>query len=158
MWGCYSHIKLSCKSPTTSALDNKIPIKLLFTDVPLFRTKGFYCTFFIHILSPKHDKFAAKAIQCIFISYPSHQKRFNDFDPITHRECVNADVTFYEFQPFFPKSSSSSLMSVSYSSNGSTCLVSVTSQSYFFLIALLIYLWYMSGIRTLFMKLHQIPT
>ena len=90
---------LKFKAPL-DVLKQQFPENRYFSTSPL---KVFGCTCFVHVHSHDRNKFAPRAIKCIFLGYSSTKKGYKCYDPITHKFFVSADVTFFENQPFFTK-------------------------------------------------------
>ncbi|MFV0960717.1 hypothetical protein QML37_30440, partial [Klebsiella pneumoniae] len=88
---------------STSSIGDKIPIQILHPNRPIFpiEPKVFGCVCFVHILGPNKDKLGPQAMKCVHIGYPKNQKGYRCFDPSSKREFVSADVTFFEFVPYF---------------------------------------------------------
>lgn len=76
--------------PSTRAL-NSIPPKI------------FGCTAFVH--SYTHNKLDPKAIKCLFLGYSSTQKGYKCYSPSLKKTFITMDVTFFEKEPFFSKTS-----------------------------------------------------
>ena len=87
----------------SSSVEDQIPIQILHPEAPLFPIppKVFGCVCFVHKLGPDRDKLAAQSIKCVFLGYPKNQKGYRCYDPISHKEYVSADVTFFESIPYF---------------------------------------------------------
>ena len=67
----------------SSVLHDQIPHSLLFPAQPLYFLPPhvFYCTCFVHILTPGQDKLSAKAMKCIFLGYSRLQKGYRCYSP-----------------------------------------------------------------------------
>ncbi|RVW77356.1 Retrovirus-related Pol polyprotein from transposon TNT 1-94 [Vitis vinifera] len=92
-------------------LDNKIPVEILKSFYPHFRTSNgltlgvFGCIAFVHVYSQHRDKLDPRAIKCVFLGYSSTQKGYKCYNPLGRKFYISIDVTFIENKPFFPKSS-----------------------------------------------------
>ncbi|KAL0368233.1 UNVERIFIED_CONTAM: hypothetical protein Scaly_1042200 [Sesamum calycinum] len=80
----------------------------LFPDKPLFgiAPRVFGCVCFVHIHSPSLDKLSPRSVKCIFLGYSWTQKGYRCYDPQSRRSFTFADVTFFEFTPFYSPQSS----------------------------------------------------
>ncbi|KAL0323460.1 UNVERIFIED_CONTAM: Copia protein [Sesamum angustifolium] len=66
----------------------------------------FGCVYFVHIHSPSLDKLSPRSVKCIFLGYSRTQKGYRCYDPQSRRSFTFADVTFFEFTPFYSPQSS----------------------------------------------------
>ena len=95
---CYLIIKMPSsvpnkRSPFSCLYANKTP----FSMTP----RVFGCTCFVLDLSPGLDKLSPRSIKCVFIEYSRTQKGYRCYNPSTMRYLVSADITFFEFVPYF---------------------------------------------------------
>ncbi|KAK4403223.1 Retrovirus-related Pol polyprotein from transposon TNT 1-94 [Sesamum angolense] len=95
------------RMPST-VLNGDTPYSCLFPDKPLFgiTPRVFGCVFFVHIHSPSLDKLSPCSVKCIFLGYSRTQKGYRCYDPQSRRSFTSADVTFFEFTPFYSPQSS----------------------------------------------------
>ncbi|XP_019054781.1 PREDICTED: ENHANCER OF AG-4 protein 2-like [Nelumbo nucifera] len=61
----------------------------------------FGCVYFVHNLGPGTNKLDARSLKCIFLGYSRTQKWYKCYHPSSRRSLLCADVTFFEFTPFF---------------------------------------------------------
>ncbi|CAM8951545.1 unnamed protein product [Rhodiola kirilowii] len=69
------------------------PTTRLVTNIPL---KVFGSVAFVHNHDPRRSKFDPKAHKCIFVGYPTNQRGYKCFDPVSKKMFVSMDVTFFE--------------------------------------------------------------
>lgn len=82
-------------------LSKSHPHILSFTsDLPL---KIFGCTAFVHIQKQQRSKLDPQSLKCVLLGYSSHQKGYKCYSPLTRKIYTTMDVTFFENQPYFPK-------------------------------------------------------
>ena len=101
---------------TATYLINRMPTKILKFQTPLEQLKRcfppsrltydlplkvFGCIAFVHIHGHNKGKLDSRARKCVFVGYPSTQKGYKCFDPLTRKFFVSMDVTFFENKPFF---------------------------------------------------------
>ncbi|RVW63346.1 Retrovirus-related Pol polyprotein from transposon TNT 1-94 [Vitis vinifera] len=72
----------------------------LISSIPV---KVFGCTTFVHIHSQHRSKPDPKAVKCLFLGYSPSQKGYKGYSPTQWKIYVSMDVTFFEIQPFYPK-------------------------------------------------------
>ena len=65
--------------------------------------KVFGCIAFIHIHKSQRSKLDPRATKCIFLGYSANQKGYKCYSPTTMKFYISMDVTFFENQPFYPK-------------------------------------------------------
>ncbi|PON91730.1 hypothetical protein TorRG33x02_125610 [Trema orientale] len=63
----------------------------------------FGCTTFVHIHSYNQNKLDPKATKCLFLGYSSTQKGYKCYSLTTCKLYTSIDVTFFENQPYYPK-------------------------------------------------------
>ncbi|KAJ4703138.1 Retrovirus-related Pol polyprotein from transposon TNT 1-94 [Melia azedarach] len=91
-------------------LNFQTPYQVLLQSYPTTRVlstipfKIFGCSAFVHIHSQHRSKLDPKAIKCIFIGYSSNQKGYKCYYPVTRKFYHSMDVSFFEQQPYYPKS------------------------------------------------------
>ena len=88
---------LNFKTPIQVFTKN-FPNSRLITNIPL---KIFGCVAFVHNFNPQKSKFDPKAHRCIFVGYPTNQKGYKCFDPISKKLHVSMDVTFHEGTSYY---------------------------------------------------------
>ncbi|KAK2972599.1 hypothetical protein RJ640_007068 [Escallonia rubra] len=71
----------------------------------LFEIKVFGCSAFVHIPPYLRGKLDPKAVKCIFIDYSSSKKGYKCYSPEKKKVYNTMDVTFFENQSFYPKTS-----------------------------------------------------
>ncbi|RVW98278.1 Retrovirus-related Pol polyprotein from transposon TNT 1-94 [Vitis vinifera] len=76
------------------------PSARIISSIPI---KVFGCTAFIHIHKSQHSKLDPTATKCIFLEYSPNQKGYKCYSPTTKKFYTSMDVTFFENQPFYPK-------------------------------------------------------
>ncbi|RVW35033.1 Retrovirus-related Pol polyprotein from transposon TNT 1-94 [Vitis vinifera] len=90
-------------------LQFKTPCQILLAAYPFARiissilVKVFGCTAFVHIHKSQRRKLDPTATKCIFLGYSPNQKRYKCYSPTTKKFYTSMDVTFFENQPFYPK-------------------------------------------------------
>ncbi|RVW60619.1 Copia protein [Vitis vinifera] len=90
-------------------LQFKTPCQILLAAYPSARIissiliKVFGCTAFVHIHKSQHSKLDPTATKCIFLGYSPNQKGYKCYSPTTKKFYTSMDVTFFENQPFYPK-------------------------------------------------------
>jgi hypothetical protein len=72
------------------------PTSRLIAEIPL---KVFGCTAFVH--NHNYGKLEPRARKCVFVGYSPTQKGYKCFDPISKKNFVTMDVTFFETKKFF---------------------------------------------------------
>jgi hypothetical protein len=105
---------------TAAYLINRMPSRILNFETPLQKFQEFFpntrltsdlplkvfgCTAFVHIHSHLRTKLEPRAIKCVFIGYSPTQKGYKCYDPITKKIFLSLDVTFFENEPYFQKTS-----------------------------------------------------
>lgn len=75
--------------------------KFISSDVPI---RVFGCSAFVHNHYTDRSKLDPKSIKCVFLGYSSNQKGYRCYSPITKRVYNSMDVTFFEHEPYYPKS------------------------------------------------------
>ena len=91
-------------------LNFQTPCQLLLHSYPNTRIvstiplKVFGCSVFVHVHQQHRSKLDPKALKCIFLGYSPNQKGYKFYSPITKRLYTSMDVTFFEHQPYYPKS------------------------------------------------------
>ncbi|KAL0298831.1 UNVERIFIED_CONTAM: Retrovirus-related Pol polyprotein from transposon RE1 [Sesamum radiatum] len=95
------------RMPST-ILNGDTPYSCLFLDKPLFgiTPRVFGCVCFVHIHCPSLDKLSPRSVKSIFLGYSRTQKGYQCYDPQSRRSFTSADVTFFEFTPFYSPQSS----------------------------------------------------
>ncbi|KAL6311476.1 hypothetical protein AAG906_012064 [Vitis piasezkii] len=87
----------------------KTPCQILLAAYPSARIissipiKVFGCTAFVHIHKSQRSKLDSTATKCIFLGYSPNQKGYKCYSPTTKKFYTSMDVTFFENQPFYPK-------------------------------------------------------
>ena len=90
----------------TQVLDYKVPYEILFKEsVDYGDFKVFGCLSFTATSKTTTDKFANKAIPCVFLGYPPHKKGYRLLDLMTNEILVSRDVKFHEHVFPFNKNS-----------------------------------------------------
>ena len=90
-------------------LQFKTPCQILLAAYPSARIissipiKVFGCTAFVHIHKSQRSKLDPTATKCIFLGYSPNQKGYKCYSPTTKKFYTSMDVTFFENQPFYPK-------------------------------------------------------
>ncbi|RVW94063.1 Retrovirus-related Pol polyprotein from transposon TNT 1-94 [Vitis vinifera] len=90
-------------------LQFKTPCQILLATYPSARiissipVKVFGCTAFVHIHKSQRGKLDPTATKCIFLGYSPNQKGYKCYSPTTKKFYTSMDVTFFENQPFYPK-------------------------------------------------------
>ena len=64
--------------------------------------KIFGCVVFVHLHKNQCTKLEPCAVRCLFLGYGLHKKGFRCYDPKTNQTYTIMDVTFLEFEIFFP--------------------------------------------------------
>ncbi|KAL5803147.1 hypothetical protein ACOSQ4_031452 [Xanthoceras sorbifolium] len=72
----------------------------LILHIPL---KVFRCSCFVHIHKQHRSKLDLKSLKCIFLDYSPTQKGYKCYSPSLRKFYYSMDVTFFEHQPFYPK-------------------------------------------------------
>ncbi|KAK0593418.1 hypothetical protein LWI29_036352 [Acer saccharum] len=78
------------------------PDTQIISSLPL---KVFGCTAFVHIHQHHRSKLDPKAIKCLFLGYSPTKKGYKCYSPITRKFYTSMDVTFFENQSYYPKTS-----------------------------------------------------
>ncbi|WKA06926.1 hypothetical protein VitviT2T_024803 [Vitis vinifera] len=76
------------------------PSARIISSIPI---KVFGCTAFVHIHKSQRSKLDPTATKCIFLGYSPNQKGYKCYSPTTKKFYTSMDVTFFENQPFYPK-------------------------------------------------------
>ncbi|RVX00496.1 Retrovirus-related Pol polyprotein from transposon TNT 1-94 [Vitis vinifera] len=90
-------------------LQFKTPCQIFLAAYPSARIissiliKVFGCTAFVHIHKSQRSKLDPTATKCIFVGYLPNQKGYKCYSPTTKKFYTSMDVTFFENQPFYPK-------------------------------------------------------
>lgn len=78
-------------------LDFKSPHKILFqTKFKYDQIRVFGCLCYISNMSPPVDKFARKALQCVFLGYPFHKKGYRVMERPSMKCFITRDIWFVE--------------------------------------------------------------
>ena len=88
-------------------LNFKTPLQILSTHISLpsllmLPPRIFGCVAFVHLHKNQRTKLDPCAIRCLFLGYGLNKKGFRCYDPNTHRTYITMDVTFLEFENFYP--------------------------------------------------------
>ena len=94
-----SHV-LNFQTPCQLLL-HSYPNTQIVSTIPL---KVFGCSVFVHVHQQHRSKLDPKALKCIFLGYSPNQKGYKCYSPVTKRLYTSMDVTFFEHQPYYPKS------------------------------------------------------
>ncbi|XP_042501739.1 uncharacterized protein LOC122079386 isoform X2 [Macadamia integrifolia] len=88
----------------SSVFSDKSPFTVMFPNLPSFPMppRVFGCVCFVHNLHMQVDKLSPRSTKCIFLGYFCTQKGYKCYDPISHRNFVSADMTFFEGTSFYP--------------------------------------------------------
>lgn len=80
----------------------KSPYELLFQKAPDYtQLKAFGCFCYISNIYSTTDKFAPRALKCVFLGYPFHKKGYRVMSLSTRKCYISRDITFVEDQfPF----------------------------------------------------------
>jgi len=62
----------------------------------------FGCVAYVHLHKNQSSKLDPCALRCLFLGYAVHEKGYRCYEPSTRCMYVTMDVTFVEFEPFFP--------------------------------------------------------
>ena len=89
------------QSPHQVLLKTYPHTKFISSDVPI---RVFGCSAFVHNHYTDRSKLDPKSIKCVFLGYSSNQKGYRCYSPITKRVYNSMDVTFFEHEPYYPKS------------------------------------------------------
>ncbi|RVW93973.1 Retrovirus-related Pol polyprotein from transposon TNT 1-94 [Vitis vinifera] len=76
------------------------PSARIISSIPI---KVFGCTAFVHIHKSQRSKLDPTATKCISLGYSPNQKGYKCYSPTTKKFYTSMDVTFFENQPFYPK-------------------------------------------------------
>ncbi|RVW90198.1 Retrovirus-related Pol polyprotein from transposon TNT 1-94 [Vitis vinifera] len=76
------------------------PSARIISSIPV---KVFGCTAFVHIHKSQRSKLDPTTTKCIFLGYSPNQKGYKCYSPTTKKFYTSMDVTFFENQPFYPK-------------------------------------------------------
>lgn len=91
----------------TAALNNKVPYELLFEEeVDYTGLRVFGCLAMMANPEPTTDKFARKAVPCVFLGYPSLKKGYKFLNLLSNTTFVSRDAEFHE--DLFPFNSADS--------------------------------------------------
>ncbi|KAG6696818.1 hypothetical protein I3842_09G168100 [Carya illinoinensis] len=91
---------LNFQTPCQILLES-FPNTRLISTIPF---KVFGCSAFVHVHQQHRDKLDPRALKCIFLGYSPTQKGYKCYSPVTKQFYHSMDVTFFEQQPYFPKS------------------------------------------------------
>lgn len=81
----------------SAVIEGKTPFEMLNGHKPDYtRLKIFGCLCFATNTQPHKDKFAERALECVFIGYIKGEKAYKVYDLNTHKIHVSRDVQFYE--------------------------------------------------------------
>ena len=87
------------RTPCQALLATYPNIRIVST-IPI---KVFECTAFVHISQQHRSKLDPKSIRCIFLGYSPNKKGYKCYSHVTKKFYNSMDVTFFENQPFYPK-------------------------------------------------------
>ena len=92
----------------SSTLDFKTPFQnltkvMIALPIPNLPPRVFGCVVFVHLHKHKHTKLIPQALQCVFLSYVTHQKGYQCYNPPTYTLFVTMDVVFHEDTMYFPE-------------------------------------------------------
>ena len=71
----------------------------------IFPLRVFGCTSFVHVHSQNITKLDLGALKTFFLGYSPTQKGYKCYDPLTRKMYVSYDVSLFENQPYFYKTS-----------------------------------------------------
>ena len=91
---------LKFQTPHHVLMETYPHIRSFSSDLPL---KVFGCSSFIHIHQQHWTKLDPRSLKCIFLRY-SNKKGYKCYSSITKKVYNSMDATFFENQPYFPKS------------------------------------------------------
>ena len=83
-------------------LSQVFPHNRFISDIPM---RVFGCTSFVHVRSQNITKLDSRALKTFFLSYSPTNKGYKCYDPLTKKTYVSYDVSFFENQPYFSKTS-----------------------------------------------------
>ena len=91
----------------SKVLNFKTPLQVLSTHfslptVLMLPSRIFGCVAFVHLHKNQRTKLDPCAVRCLFLGYGLHKKGYRCYDPATNRVYITIDVTFLEFEPFYP--------------------------------------------------------
>jgi hypothetical protein len=99
---------------TATYLINRMPSRMLGMKTPYEMIYGknefIVCTSFVRDHRPSVGKLDPRAVECIFIGYPSGQKGYKCWSPSEQRTFVSMDMTFRESEPFYGEKTDLSLL------------------------------------------------
>ena len=90
-------------------LNFRTPFQTLLSAYPHIRfmshipLKVVGCTAFVHVNQQNRSKLEPRSLKCIFLGYSSSQSGYKCYSPQTRKFYNSMDVTFFEEQPFYPK-------------------------------------------------------
>ena len=82
-------------------IQNQTPYEHLFGSPPYYHHLcSFGSTCFILFQPHKHNKLELQSKLCCFLGYSKTQKRYQCYDPVSHRLCISCNVVFWEHRSF----------------------------------------------------------
>src|ERR1044072_6591641 len=85
---------------------NKVPYSILYPHQSLHSLPPHivWSTCFVHNVNPRLDNLSARSRKCVFLGYNRSQKGYKCYSPSFRRYFVLANVTFFEYVPYYGSS------------------------------------------------------